>query len=233
MIDVSHCPVTLEELTHGTLTGTDWSVDRINNDGSYAAWNLMVLSTRANKAKGSKSFGEVRRNAQCSADRDGLSPRQWQRLMCLMAGACGAAGEELECFPLLTRLPPQSLAPLYLHLQEMVLQCAYPATLRNKLIKLLNGQQPDAAQRARFVIACERVAASIRKVDFPYDALADERTQAFLAPWFVTLPEAARPHLLKVSALFGGREVERGVITPWSLETNGYRTQRRAPGLPV
>jgi hypothetical protein len=88
--------------------------------------------------------------------------------------------------------------------------------------QVLNGQQPDAAQRARFVIACERVAASIRKVDFPYDALADEPTQAFLAPWFLTLSEAARPHLLKVSALFGGREVERGVITPWSPETNGY-----------
>ncbi|SAL06177.1 hypothetical protein AWB81_07478 [Caballeronia arationis] len=223
MIDVSHCPVTLEELTHGMRAGTDWSVDRINNDGSYATWNLMVLSTRANKAKGNKGFGEVRRNSERLTDRDGLSPRQWQRLLCLMAGACGAAaGEELTCFPLSTRLPAGTLAPLYLHLQEMVLQCAYPATLRNRLIKLLNVQQPDAAQRARFVIACERVAALIGKVDYPYDALADARVQAFLAGWFVSLPETARAHLLKVCALFGGREVERGVIASWSLGTKGY-----------
>jgi hypothetical protein len=195
MIDVSHCPVTLEELTHGMRTETDRSVDRFNNDGGYATRNLMVLSTRANQAKGNKNFGEVRRNSERLTDCDGLLPRKWQRLLCLMAGACGAAaGEELACFPLSTRLPAGTLAPLYLHLQKMVLQYAFPATLRNRLIKLLSAQQPDAAQRARFVIACERVAVLIGKVGHPYDALADARVQAFLAGWFVSLTETARAH---------------------------------------
>ncbi|MDR5777342.1 MULTISPECIES: hypothetical protein [unclassified Caballeronia] len=35
-IDSLVCPITLSPLTHGALCETDWSVDRINNNGAYA-----------------------------------------------------------------------------------------------------------------------------------------------------------------------------------------------------
>ena len=50
-IDVAVCPVTRELLTHGTGELSDASVDRVFNDAAYAAGNLAVMSTRANRAK--------------------------------------------------------------------------------------------------------------------------------------------------------------------------------------
>ena len=50
-IDVAVCPVTREVLTHGTGELSDASVDRVFNDAAYAAGNLAVMSTRANRAK--------------------------------------------------------------------------------------------------------------------------------------------------------------------------------------
>lgn len=46
-MDVSHCPVTRERLTHATRLDTDASVDRLNNDGAYAASNLAMMSATA------------------------------------------------------------------------------------------------------------------------------------------------------------------------------------------
>ena len=48
---VVECPVTLEGLTYGELAPTDWSIERADNRYGYEPGNLIILSTRANKAK--------------------------------------------------------------------------------------------------------------------------------------------------------------------------------------
>jgi hypothetical protein len=88
-IDYPTCPVTLVELTHGTGEDTDWSVDRVNNDAAYADGNLIVMSTRANKAKGNKSFLELSGLVADGESLPGLSDRETLRLRCLMEGPCG------------------------------------------------------------------------------------------------------------------------------------------------
>jgi hypothetical protein len=55
-IDTTHCPITRETLTHATCTTSDASIDRVRNDAGYAAGNLVVMSTRANAAKGDADF---------------------------------------------------------------------------------------------------------------------------------------------------------------------------------
>jgi hypothetical protein len=50
-IDVKYCPVCRFELTHGTSSDTDWSIDRLDNNGGYVRGNLVVMSSRANMAK--------------------------------------------------------------------------------------------------------------------------------------------------------------------------------------
>ncbi|MFL9906830.1 hypothetical protein [Paraburkholderia sp. RL17-337-BIB-A] len=45
-IDHPTCPVTLVEMTHGTRQDTDWSVDRVNNEGAYADGNLVIMPLR-------------------------------------------------------------------------------------------------------------------------------------------------------------------------------------------
>lgn len=58
-IDVPYCPITRERLTYSTGEGSDWSVDRLVNDGGYARGNLVVMSTKANKAKDSLTTREI------------------------------------------------------------------------------------------------------------------------------------------------------------------------------
>lgn len=85
-IDVTHCPVLRVRLTHGTLQESDWSVDRLYNDGAYAASNLAVMSVRANRAKGTLSFDEVHARAKQGRDGGGLSCLEWQGMASLMLG---------------------------------------------------------------------------------------------------------------------------------------------------
>jgi hypothetical protein len=58
-ISVPHCPITREKLTFSTGEDTDWSVDRLINDGGYVRGNLVVMSTRANKAKDSLTTRDI------------------------------------------------------------------------------------------------------------------------------------------------------------------------------
>ncbi|MDO8827739.1 hypothetical protein [Methylophaga sp.] len=45
------CPVTGISLTSSTLTDSDWSVDRLDNDRGYEPNNIVVMSSAANKIK--------------------------------------------------------------------------------------------------------------------------------------------------------------------------------------
>jgi hypothetical protein len=87
-LDVSVCPVTLLTLTHGELTPTDWSIDRLNNNGAYTTTNLAVISTHANRSKGAKGFAEVRRLSEAASPAEGLTPQEWTRMAATMFGPC-------------------------------------------------------------------------------------------------------------------------------------------------
>ncbi|MAF84041.1 MAG: hypothetical protein CL797_08065 [Chromatiales bacterium] len=86
-IDLDRCPVTLEPLTHSTGRDTDWSIDRCNNLRGYMPGNLVIMSTRANKAKSDLAFAEIVANGKCDEDAEGLSPEEWQRMADVVAPA--------------------------------------------------------------------------------------------------------------------------------------------------
>lgn len=104
-IDVTHCPVTREELTHGELRPSDWSVDRCWNDGAYAPGNLVVMSTRANLAKGRKSPTDILQIVVAGESREGLDHLQWARLAAIVAMAV----DETSALPMLVAPPPKML----------------------------------------------------------------------------------------------------------------------------
>lgn len=86
-IATSVCPITRETLTYGTLTDTDWSIDRLINDGAYARKNLAMMSVRANSAKDKKTIEEI--VDQCRAEDECdplLKPIEWRRLYSLCSG---------------------------------------------------------------------------------------------------------------------------------------------------
>lgn len=84
-IDSDVCPITEVKLTHGTMTGTDWSVDRINNDGAYAVGNLIVVSSEANSAKSSYRTNRIEGIIRDGGSVCGLTNYQWQRWLQIMS----------------------------------------------------------------------------------------------------------------------------------------------------
>jgi hypothetical protein len=87
------CPITREKLTYGTLTDTDWSIDRLINDGGYSRNNLAMMSVRANNAKDKMTIEEI--VDQCIAEdkcNPVLKPIEWNRLYSLCSGVHIATG---------------------------------------------------------------------------------------------------------------------------------------------
>jgi hypothetical protein len=223
-IDCDTCAVTLEPLTHSALTGTDWSIDRINNDGAYAAGNLMVISTRANRAKAARRYSEVAQLARGKPEEtvSGLSRPEWARLACLMVGSEEIADARATLTPLLTRIPEDSRVPLYYLFQQFLLLSVRRAANRNHVLKALNGLHPERSQQERIRLASERLAILQKNVSFAYDALADQRVQAFLVSWFTSLPRQSVRGLLDLAAYFGGSECGRSLPASWSLSSRGH-----------
>ncbi len=71
LIDVPFCPITRERLTHGTGEDSDWSVDRLMNDGGYVRGNLVVMSARANKAKDTLTTKDIVQRAARFDEKEG------------------------------------------------------------------------------------------------------------------------------------------------------------------
>jgi hypothetical protein len=63
-IAVTTCPVSGARLTQGTLTETDWSLDRLNNNLGYVPGNVCILSARVNTLKGELGFMALADEAQ-------------------------------------------------------------------------------------------------------------------------------------------------------------------------
>ena len=126
-IDVEHCPITRVALTHGSGQPSDASVDRVRNDGGYAAGNLAVMSARANAAKGRCGFDEALASMRLAeaqapgatgglapaapAARDelcGLAAADWARIAVLCSFVTNLPHEQAAGLPLLV-LPPNRL----------------------------------------------------------------------------------------------------------------------------
>jgi hypothetical protein len=78
-IDVKRCPVTKQLLTHSTFTESDWSVERVRNDSGYTVGNLIVVSTKANRAKGTMSHDDIKAIVQGGESYNGLTTIEWSR----------------------------------------------------------------------------------------------------------------------------------------------------------
>ncbi|MBK4736200.1 hypothetical protein [Noviherbaspirillum pedocola] len=106
----SHCPITRVPLTVGTLGGSDWSVDRIINDGGYTPQNLMMISSAANRIKDGRNLGDVAalcRNPELDTR---LRPWEWMRLYSIMQIAYYRAGllaeDAYHISPIVAFAPP-------------------------------------------------------------------------------------------------------------------------------
>ena len=122
-IDVAHCPITRQTLTHRSGGSSDACIDRVRSDAGYAAGNLAVMSTRASLAKGRSGFDEVlslMRLAEAEAPGlcdlaatgpdalGGLAAAEWARIAVLCSFVTPLPHEQAAGLPLPV-LPPNRL----------------------------------------------------------------------------------------------------------------------------
>lgn len=175
-LDVSRCPVSGVLLTYGTRGPSDWSVDRMNNNGAYALGNLAIMSTGVNKAKGVKSIHEVKILSDGQATVDGLTPKQWARVAALMFGPCMVEHPE-DQWPVrqVARLPELSLRFSWQTFQDVLVRYATSMVKRIRdhkpifLERLPNNQLRGQARR--LMTAISEQASSLEN---PYDVWFDD-----------------------------------------------------------
>jgi hypothetical protein len=147
-ITPTYCPVTLEPLVIQGRSPQNPSVDRLLNDGTYAPANLVVLSLRANRAKGEKSFEDIEQLVLSGTDQDGLTAREWLRLLALMHGAWDMApprnGMGETCIVPMATYPPRHIFTstcqvIQLLLLQQLTGPHYPEFLRNWLQVTVTG----------------------------------------------------------------------------------------------
>ena len=223
-IDVARCPITRVVLTHGELLDTDWSVDRLNNDGAYALNNLAVIGTGANRAKGSRSFQDVFLLSQQTAPTEGLTPVEWLRMSSIMLGPCFALDPgAAPVIPLAAPIPSRSVRQAVQQVQYVFTRGARQQSGKNALIKNFAPIAQSERSTARLRIAAEAIHQGLKGQKEPYDAwLVPAVLQGFdawwqtLDPYQITLAGELSRRMLNSSVIPQGR------VATWKLGNRGY-----------
>ncbi|MCE4556049.1 hypothetical protein [Pelomonas cellulosilytica] len=226
-LDVSHCPVTREPLTYGTRLGRDASVDRLNNDGAYAASNLAMLSARVNRIKGGRSFDEVLALSRRAEPTSSLAPVEWLRLAVLMLGPAHATQPQAApALPLCAPLPATSVRTALQQVQRLLTVTAGPAASRNRLLRGLLPACGSVAAEARLKLLADAVHLGLKRLapgQPCWDVWLQPGLMTALLAWRDALTERAWAHTSWTAGqLAGGQPVSRRELAPWQLATRGY-----------
>ena len=235
-LDLTHCPITREPLTHGSGADTDWSIDRLNNDGAYAAANLAVMSTRANRAKAALSFDEVRRYANASNDGAAavaLPASQWLRLAVLMLGPSFATGDRHPFAPTLPLCAPLPVHSVRLALQQVqrlfTLQAGRPAG-KNALVRdFRRACHSELSQQhlRRLAEVAHQALKHLSPAEQCWDIWLQPALMAALVDWRQSLDGREWAEVARTAGqLAGGQRVTAASLSPWHLATKGYRAGR-------
>ncbi|MCZ2498864.1 hypothetical protein GN316_19035 [Xylophilus sp. Kf1] len=223
-IDIETCPITREKLSHGERLPTDWSIDRLNNDGGYAPSNLAVMSTRANIAKGARSFEEVLALANGPSDTDGLSPAEWGRMASLMLGPCFA--EHPGSAPIIALTAPIAKFTICLSMQQvqhLFTNFAVRQSGKNQLVKELGRAASTDRTRMLLTQLAEAAHQTHKRATDPHDVWLHEPVMRKLEDWRRSMDDRAWGLVGEISRrLIGAKRVNTERVAAWSLPTRGY-----------
>jgi hypothetical protein len=203
-IDIAVCPITLVTLTHAKSEESDWSVDRLNNDGAYAVSNLAIMSTRANRAKGAKSLAQVRKLAEADGTSDGLTPREWARMAATMFGPCGLSRpEEVYFIRQVVRIPEQVTRGQWQALQDCLVRAALgEATSAGPILPVLLKAMPNNQLRGWTTRLVRQIQERAPKLEAPFDVWFDDDPFLFFQRFFEFLHESTHGQPLQVMQEF-------------------------------
>ncbi len=235
-LDIDFCPVTFETLTHGQKSPTDWSIDRIQNDGAYAPGNLCVLSTKANLSKGNLSFDEIWSIAQERRDYRGLNRHEWMRLASACYGAWAAVHGDSLVIPMVSPnfkqsfQAPSHLAQRFISTALYVSKSGIPLPNDDGMAQAFFWEwlEPECENQAtrRFGAVLSAFEAAIATVGW-FDAWAAPDVHSAFCEWWGATREAGEPvtRLLVASESFydiDGFDVMGEIISLWRRESGGY-----------
>lgn len=242
-IDVALCPVTREALTHGTGELSDASVDRVFNDAGYAAGNLAVMSTRANRAKAAYGVDDAMAFVrQIEAGKlgqiDGLSAEHWARIAVLMSFATPMPHAKAADLPLLV-LPPNRLRVLNpVQSLQVMLSLQFARAGHARRCAALAALMPSAEAKYAFKafmhtllarrLAAGRVACAVAErhavEDLWRDPLVNRRWQRLALHLCTT--DCVRIGRLAADRGLAGSGLrwltEESATDDWALESKGY-----------
>lgn len=237
-IDAAYCPITREPLHQGNR-----SVDRVRDDAGYAAGNLVVMTHRANQAKGTRDHPALQAVAlSCEqgpiTQMGGLEAPEWRRLAVLASFVTELPHEQAAAIPMLV-LPPNRLKlfnPIQALQALVTRQLAKPGW--SARLARLEALLPSDALRAdfnRFVLAlAPRVlaAAELERPEQIQWALEDAWTQPLVQKRWLRLAsqlsaDQARALVERAAAKrLATQHVQthRQDLTTegWALERGGY-----------
>jgi hypothetical protein len=223
-IGVDVCPVMRVRLTHGAMKDTDWSIDRLNNDGAYALHNLAVISACANAAKGNRSFDEVYELAQGSKIEAGLTPVQWLRLASVMLGPCFVDKPDLiPIIPLAAPIPMFTARFVAQIIQQLITFEARQSSGKNFLIKHFKRACNDERSLRRLVFLIETVHFGLKGLEYPWDVWLQPRVMTAFVDWHDSLNLAGRAAAAAIA--YGAAPVEQVSmkgLRSWNLDARGY-----------
>lgn len=241
------CPITRETLTVGADAPTDATVDRVYNDGAYAAGNLAVMSRRANHAKANRDLAEIAEIADGLGDAgtcEGLGVLEWQRLASLCCLAEPRANDHRFLRPMLV-WPPNGLLLSNVGTQFMAVTSRLAAGhFRPEATVAARKTCRDKHARKAFDTYMETLQISLtvaaRRSEPWHDAMhqiEDAWRSPLLMQRFIKFFLAIAKHPQDAVALHhaighGGprkwlKDLPEGMMQGWSIESRGYVTSRR------
>lgn len=242
-IDATHCPITGLKLTHGTGENTDWSIDRINNDAAYAAGNLVVVSAKANLAKGNYDFDQMAdfaydEQVDIPLDYDGkplLTRDEWSRWAFIASHNIRRENHD-DCVITAFSICPAVVYPppgVSMNISSiMQIAICHKAWAGDEPIFTLTQQcLPKSVRKDlnHLVTRAERMMAK-GSVARPLDVWRNTRIFNEFIELYDRIPEEYRMKLYE--AALRRCAIKSTLEQPdWSMETKGYTVAPRRPGL--
>lgn len=203
-ITVTVCPVSGVELTQGTLTESDWSIDRLDNGLGYVPGNVCVISRRVNELKDADRFDEIASEAHAIVVAEGLAGFSNDlgnglmvieafRIAALMAAPSGfAQGKAASYAPF--AMAPGVLSTIQAGLAGIHVGCARTRLegrayrRRVAMLKHIGNQTWRDSNRLVEIIR-SKLANGIHPCDLWLDGDAIERLMSLYAAMYATPPE--------------------------------------------
>lgn len=218
-ITPAFCPVTLQRIDTGEKSNNNPSVDRLINEGTYAAGNICIFSTRVNGAKADMSFEDVAKIASTMEPHGKLQPIEWMRLASLMYGAwCESVGAgDPHIVPLVTYPPPNVFTTQSQAVQWLMLRHCRDAVWPDSLQIWLTATRESGSSVDEFMQMAKSLKAAIESEAYPPSAWYRPEVFKPFASWYLQCKECIGPLLEAYRGKYQSGVDAAEIVAQWKV----------------